>query len=246
MNRRTGRFLGLTLATVALAACDDSLGLEAVEESMELDAAVLAADATLEDVAWFGAGFGFAPALTGGVGRDFSGARSVTFYDADGAEQSAFDALTTASIHIVHEMSGTVTRDAFTAEVSRTRDMTVSGLAGEETHRTWNGSGTTSMAASGAMADGTTRSHSAEGSFAFSDVVVPTPGSDPRWPVSGTITRSMTMSRVGPNGTVTRDVSVVITFDGTSVASAVVNGVEHQIDLSAQAGRSPLRRGMGG
>ena len=73
-------------------------------------------------------------------------------------------------------------------------------------------------------------------------IVVPVPGSDSRWPLSGTITRSMTVVRSGPNGESTRAVEVVVTFNGTSMVSAVVNGEAIDIDLSARDGRSPLHR----
>ncbi len=75
----------------------------------------------------------------------------------------------------------------------------------------------------------------------YEDVVVPIPGSDPRWPVSGTITRSMTAVRSGSDGEQTRSVVIVITFDGTATAMALVNGEVMEIDLSARDGRNPLR-----
>jgi len=80
------------------------------------------------------------------------------------------------------------------------------------------------------------------GTFAYHSVVVPIPGSDPRFPVSGTITRSMTATRTTSDGTVTRSVEIVITFDGTSIAQAIINGEPMEIDLSAREGRNPLRR----
>ena len=189
------------------------------------------------------------PGRPGGPGAfqgELSGTRAVSFYDAAGVEQAAYDETTTASVHVLHDVEGSIERDRFSAEISREREMVVTGLEGEETHRTWNGSGSSSMLRSGVLEDGTERSHAAEGSFAFTDVVVPVPGSADRWPVSGTISRSMVMTRTGPDGSVTREVEIEITFDGTSIASAVVNGEVMEIDLAARDRQHPMRRRPGG
>ena len=253
------------LALVAgLAACDDGTGVESLDDQLAVDAALLAADATLEEVAMFREPLGFEglfvpgvddppephrPGRPGGPGSfegEFSGTRAVSFYDASGVEQDAFDALTTETVHVLHDVEGSVVRDRFIAEIARSREMIASGLEGEETQRTWNGSGTSAMSRSGVLEDGTERSHSAEGSFTFTDVVVPIPGSEDRWPISGTIERNMVMTRTGPDGTVTREFDIVITFDGTEIVSAIVNGEATEIDLSAREGRHPLRRRPGG
>lgn len=263
MNRATRALRGtmFLFAGLGLAACDDATGLDGLEDDMVLDAAILAADATVEEVTMWSQplGYGGAPAQSiaasshmgagrpGGDGNwdgEFSGTRSVTFFDENGDEQDAYDALTTESINFVREIAGSINRSGFSAEVERNRDMTVSGMLGEETTRTWNGFGSSSVARSGVKDDGTERSHSVEGTFTFEDVVVPIPGSDPRYPLSGTITRSMTVTRTGPDGTVTREVEIVITFDGSSIAVAVVNGETMEIDLS-ERDRNPLRRRRG-
>jgi len=262
-RRQWAPFAALALvATVA--ACDDGTGVESLDDQMAVDAAVLAADATLEEVAMFHEPIGFEglfipgvderpdrprPGRPGGPGSfetEMSGTRAVSFYDAAGLEQDEHDALTTESVHILHDVAGSIVRERFTAEIQRSREMIASGLEGEETHRTWNGVGSSSMARSGVREDGIERSHSAEGSFTFTDVVVPVPGSESRWPVSGVIEREMVMTRTGPDGSETRDFDIVITFDGTEIASAVVNGEVVEIDLSAREGRHPLRRRPGG
>ena len=258
--------LALAVVATALAACEDGTGIESVEDQMTIDAALLAADATLEEVAMFREPVGFhgmhipgvdevpehrrRPGRPGGPGSfqgELSGTRAVSFFDAAGIEQDEYDEATTASVHILHDVEGSVERDRFSAEISREREMVVTGLEGDETHRTWNGSGASSMLRSGVMEDGTERSHSAEGAFTFTDVVVPIPGSDEeRWPISGTISRSMTMTRTGPDGSVTRDVEIEISFDGSSIATAVVNGEVMEIDLTARDRQHPMRRRHGG
>ncbi len=222
---------------------------DAIDEQLLIDMALVAADATLEDVALWSQPFGFgqpaaapAPARPGGSGGfTFSGSRSVTFYDEGGVEQEGYDPLTTASIHIVHEVLGEASRDGWSATVYRERDKTVSGLLGEETTRTWNGTGGEEITRSRHLDDGTQRSYEASGTVEYEEVVVPIPGSDPRWPLSGTIRRTMTVTRSGPDGETTRTVEIVITFDGTSIASLVVNGELREIDLAARDGASPLR-----
>ena len=87
-------------AALALAGCEQATGPEADDEAFLEDMALVAADAALEDVALMTGVFGFgslspaaaAPGVPGGghgLGRALSGTRSVTFYDATGAEHPA-------------------------------------------------------------------------------------------------------------------------------------------------------------
>jgi hypothetical protein len=266
MRTKTKKFLlpgAAAMAVVALGACKDSAG-PAVDDNLLLNAAVVAADATLEDVTLTTTPFGFGqqgvsvqgmgmgehmglPGGAWGIGGSRSGTREVTFYDADGNEQDHYDPLTTASIHVVFEVSGEVTRDTWSASVDRTRDMTISGLEGQETTRTFNGSGEETVSRSRTTSDGAERSFDMSGSFSIEDLVVPVPGSENRWPLSGTITRDLTVTVVnGPNGDETKTVRVVVTFDGTSTATAVINGETTQIDLTTKSGRFPFHGGRFG
>jgi hypothetical protein len=246
-TQRTGLAMAMGLL---VAGCSDSTAPDAFADEIDYDMAIVAADATLEDVAMWSQPFDFAhavPAPGRPGGRDgwageLSGTRAVTFSDIDGVEQTAYDALTTDLIHIVHEIEGEVTRDGWTVTVHRERDKTVSGLAGTETHRTWNGTGSEEITRTGFTLEGSERSYEAVGTFAYEDVVVPIPGSTPPYPISGTITRHLTVTVMGPAGTRTRDVDVVIEFDGTSNATATVNGETRVIDLTTADGRLPLRR----
>jgi hypothetical protein len=249
--------IGLLAAALAVGACQDSTTPE-LDDAFLMDVALLAADATLEDVTLWAQPFGFGSAsvsssedgtyahgLPGGHGGwfgTFSGTRSVTFFDEEGNEQAAYDPLRTASIHILHEIMGEVTRDGWSASVHRMRDKTVSGLAGEETHRTWNGTGSEEISRSRHLDDGAEHSYSSTGTVEYESVVVPIPGSDPPWPISGTIRRTMTVVRSGPDGEVTRTFAIEITFDGTAIATAVINGEVVEIDLSTRTGDNPVRR----
>ena len=257
---------GLALATtLGLGACGDgSTGPQLLDQALSLNAAMVAADATLEDITLARAPLGFVHGGMGlgpgggmgpagrpggemGIGGSLSGTRSVTFYDAAGKEQAAYDSLTTARIHLVLDIAGDVERGVWSGSVKRTRDMTVTGLAGVETTRTVNGTGSEDVQRSRTLDDGTEASFDMEGSFTQESVVVPVPGSAKRYPLSGKITRKMKVSVVnGPKGDETRDVTVVITFDGDNTATAVVNGEAHEIDLDARPGAFPFRDGMGG
>ncbi len=251
------------LAALTLAGCGDSTGPE-LDPGLLQNAAVMVADATIEDVNLVTSPFGFgalgAPAMgpeggqgvgelggRRGIGGSFSGTRTVTFYDASGAEQDGYDRLTTAEIHVLLDLAGDMTRGPWSAGIQRTRDMTVSGLVGEETTRTFNGGGSETVSRSRVLDDGTEATHDMSGTFTYQDVVVPVPGSESRWPLSGTIHRTLEVNVVnGPNGDVSRTLDVTVTFDGDSTATAVIDGETVEIDLSTRWGGFPIRSGRFG
>ena len=79
------------------------------------------------------------------------------------------------------------------------------------------------------------RSYNLVGSSTITDVVMPVRASDGGngWPVSGTITRTCTITVTsGPNAGKTDDPHVTITFNGTSTPTANINGNEFTIDLA--------------
>lgn len=235
--------LGLTaLSVLALAACSDTAGPgaadSAFEELVTLDVAMVAADGALESLAAIQQSFG------GAVGvAPMTGTRTVTFFDVDGNEQDAFDELTTATIHFVSEASGEVERATWSATMSRTRDMTITGLEGEETTRTANGSGTMAVTRSRHTDDSGTRTHEMTGTSLVVNVVHGVPREDNPYPLSGSITMDMTVNITnGPDGDVTRTRTVVITFNGTQFASMTVDGESFEVDLSTRSGGHPFRR----
>jgi hypothetical protein len=250
MTRHLDAILRLAVFALALGvgACAESTAPRSGDEALLADLAIVAADATLEDVALWRLPLGFSPGLApappgGGSGWPgaFSVTRRVTFYDADGVEQNAYHPLRTDVIRILYEVLGKVTRENWSASVHRLRELEVSGLAGTETRRTWNGSGSEEVSRKATLADGV-RSYDAVGSFTYQDVVVPVFGTEPRYPVSGTITRKMTVTRSGLLGERTRTVDIVITFDGDSTATAVIDGKTVEIDLTTPPGRLPFWR----
>lgn len=177
--------------------------------------------------------------------------RTLTYYDAAGKEMAAYDALQTASVKIVAQVGGSVTREtakgAWSAEVERNRTMTVSGLQGDEQKRTWNGTGTFSVART-VVREETTRSYEIAGTLKVTGVEVPRSNNESkdRWPLAGTIERTMTVRTTDKDGNaVTFTRKIVVTFDGTQFASATVTRRDgstetFQIDLAARrVGRKP-------
>ena len=252
----------LILVAGVVGACDNTAGLESIEDLALRDMALVAADETLEIVNTWGQpySFGGAPAATAampgiggfgqpggrlGLGAEGSGTVSETFYDENGVEQADYDELTTERIDVEVIVEGEVARDDWSASVYRERQMTITGLLGEETHRTHNGTGSMETHGSHHTDDGD-REYDMTGSVTYTDVVIPIPGSDPQYPVAGTISREMTGTRTDSEGTETREMTMTITFDGDETAIAVVTGEEYELDLSTQEGRRPWRGRFGG
>lgn len=234
--------LGVSVA----GACSDASGPEdsLAEALLTRDVAMVAADAALEDLADMG------QLMVGGVlpapPEDGTGSftRTVTFYDAAGIEQPSHDPVTTASIHMVMDGTREFSRDSWTASGTRERDLTITGLEGEEITRTVNGTGSgTLIRSSHADTDGA-RTYDMFTNSVIENVVHPVPRTDESWPLSGTITREITVTVTdGPDGDVTRSRTVVITFDGTNWAQmAVVGGDSFEVDLSTRSGRHPFRK----
>jgi len=172
------------------------------------------------------------PAITSGgltLNRDYA------FYDANSAAQSAYDASLTASANFHVSVTGTHTVDNGQDVVNRDRSLTVSGLAGAETSRTWNGTGTRADNGYRTVGD-VKRSYSVNDNVTISNVVVSLPRSSNPWPISGTITRqisgtaTVTKTDVSKTFSVTR--TVTITFNGTQYATVSVGGNTYTLDLS--------------
>ena len=75
------------------------------------------------------------------------------------------------------------------------------------------------------------------------DVIHPVPRTEDAWPLSGTITRDVTINVInGPDGDVTKSRTVVITFNGTNLATMTVGGETFEVDMSTRSGRHPFRK----
>ncbi len=166
------------------------------------------------------------------ITRDITIERSYAFYDAANAPMPDYDPLLTASVNIRTHLEGERTQPNWSASVERDRDMTATGLLGLETQRTWNGTGSSEVRHSRHTENGPNRTYEASCTVEVDDVVVPVPRGDEPWPLSGTVTRSCTVTFVGgprDGQTVTR--TGVLTFNGTQFATLTLGGETYQIDL---------------
>lgn len=247
------RFRAIALLVAGAACSSEPAGLEltpVADLAISRDIATQSADAVGEDVELMGGpvgqfGFGFAAGASAEDDAPFRCGthtratlrivRTCTFKDAAGATQTGYDPVTTASAAIHAEVTGQIIRDNWSAEVERVRNLTVTGLAGAETSRTWNGTGTSRSTRSRHSEDRETRTFDASCSSTQTNVVVNLPRTENRWPASGTITRSCTITITGgPNDgkTVTRNVT--ITFNGTQLVPIQVNGKTFVLDLKTR------------
>jgi hypothetical protein len=261
MMRTLSRRLAWTAALMTvLSACSDSPTAPAFDaaELASADIAALAGDGTFEDVSAMRHHQGaFAPfpgplprfgvwtndcAYDAGTEaficptRSNAGVthtRSYRLFDAGGASQSAYDAITTASASFTSSTSGSATRQGFSATYTRQRAFTVSGLAGDEATHTWNGTGSASHSRTQHADGGLTRSYGMTASTTVTAVVLPFPPAADAWPLSGTIVRQVTFSREGARGP-GRDGArtVTVTFNGTQFVPMTVNDRAFTLDLA--------------
>lgn len=241
------------VAGLALAACDSGTAPDADLGDLNLAVATVAAEATLDDVesmalqAW---GVPLGDIVTGpgahhpmAPGDALEHSRTVTFYDESGTVMEAYDPFLTERIDISVEIAGSLERPMWSGEVERHRDVSVTGLADEETERTWNGTGSDEHSSVRMIEDGDMERHF-ESQSSIENVVVALPRSENPWPIAGSITRQVEVAVInGPQGDVTRERTVVITFDGTQYATLMVDGEEFEMDLADRQGRRPHRRG---
>jgi len=164
--------------------------------------------------------------------------RSYAFWDAANAVQQAYDGATTATANVQTSLVGTRSGDNWSGSVDRGKDFTATGLAGAETQRTWNGTGHDKVNRSRITESGETRTYDLDCSVTVKDVVVPVPTSatgGPRFPISGSITRSCTITFVGGarDGTTVQR-TVVVTFNGNATATLQVGDKTFTIDLTTR------------
>jgi hypothetical protein len=158
--------------------------------------------------------------------------REVTFFDAEGNEQpEGFDAATTDAIHLVVSAEGTRERSYWIATMKRSRDMWLTELLTDAHHL--NGEGHSEVYRSGNPQDGVERTFDMTVDVHWDDVVHLQPRSEHPYPESGSITREIFVE-VTKDGEVVggKDVTTVITFNGTQYVTMTVDGEEIEIDLA--------------
>ena len=159
-------------------------------------------------------------------------------YFAGGRTQPSYDAAATDSINFQWTLGGTLTGAAGTAWLDHERSLTVSGLAGTETQRSWSGLGTRTDSAL-VTGDRGTRKTRIVASSSVDKVVFRLPRSTYPYPQSGTITHDVAITSTldGGSGSTSRSATrhVVVTFDGTRTASMVVGTTQCTLDLVTRA-----------
>jgi hypothetical protein len=181
-----------------------------------------------------GVGRFLCPAITGTDGLTLE--RSYGVY-AGGTTQSSYSATATDSINFQTHLSGALTRNGRTAWINHTRTLTVSGMAGAETQRTWNGTGVRSDSAHVTEA-AVARRTKLQSIDVISSVVYRLPRSTNPYPLSGTITHDVTVSATvdRASGQSTRSATrhVVVTFNGTGTASMTIGTKSCTLDLTTR------------
>lgn len=239
---------------VLAAACSDESTSPVNDAMLNSDVAAITAEAVGQDVEFMhGPGGQWGLGIWGNPGRfdctSYTGEhvtleRTCTFLDGSGAEQDAYDALTTASASLHVSLTGSFERDDWGSKsFSRVRDVTVTGLEGEETSRTWNGTSSGMLTGVRMHREGETVQMDVTSAGSITDLVVPVPRTATSWPLSGTIAYMVTVSFTGGehNGE-SRTLDVSVTFDGTQYATLTVNGETFTIDLASRR----CHRGDGG
>lgn len=185
-------------------------------------------------------------------GRDVT--RSYAFLDAAGNTQAAYDEATTAAINFESAVTESHTGpNGSTNTAEHARSLTASGLEGAETSWTWNGSGSGEahregppprLPRAGSSTTTTNVVVDMTMSSAINNVVVPMPRTAGSWPISGSITETITATFTGgPNDGQTKTRTITITFNGTQYA-ALDNGTETiTIDLADRGRQGPPNQG---
>ena len=164
--------------------------------------------------------------------------RSAAYKDGTGGVQTAFDSLTTNTINIRVNVSGTkVRRDNDTSVVEHHSDRTVAGLAPGSTQRTVNG---TSAGTENITGSNTTGAFTALRTIGdtITGVVIPVQSSGPAFPTAGTVIRSaqVTLTYAGQSPT-TSTRREVITYNGSSAATVTItrDGVTQTCTLAPRS-----------
>ncbi|HEX2780114.1 MAG TPA: hypothetical protein VHM30_11475 [Gemmatimonadaceae bacterium] len=267
MSPRTWTRVGSAALVALVAACADSTSPNSrvTDAMMTRDAASDAGEAASLDVAQMATGEADAglpslvaaqsssttctysaatgrfacPTITTAEGLTLN--RSYAYYGG-GAAQSAYSATTTDSINFQWTLKGTLQGAGRTAWLDHNRSLTVSGLAGAETQRSWSGSGVRTDS-SVATADGRTRRSKLIATSTVNQVVFKLPRSTYPYPQSGSITHDVTVTSAfeGAAGSTTRTGTrhVVVTFNGTRTASVVIGSTSCTLDLPTRVVSCP-------
>jgi hypothetical protein len=149
---------------------------------------------------------------------------SFAFSDEAGVAQAKFDSLTTNSVNVKTDVSGTRSRHdgKITSTLTHTSDRTISGLAAGKTERTVNGTAKAHEEINGTR-DSVSFTAVRNAADTTTGLVIPIVDGRPTIPSAGTVIRTMSVSITPAGGTATnRSRREEVTFDGTNVVRVKV------------------------
>jgi hypothetical protein len=245
---QSGLALAIGVSLAFGAACNDANDPLGETGQLNLDVATYIADMTADDLAMFDLHMeGIMGPMLGPPPRpprfeDLTVTRDVTFYAYDEGSD-VYDADATDSLHIVMHMEGSHTRTGergtLSVDVNRDRDMWLTGLYGAEVEHIWNGTGA-ELSRSVHTDDQGEREYTMSSSSQVEDLVIGLPREENRWPLSGTVTRVISVEGVNREGeAISHERTGILTFNGTQFATLTVDGEAFEVDL---ANRDPKRR----
>lgn len=147
--------------------------------------------------------------------------RSYAFYTVAGTAQPARDSLT-RSVNTQVSVKGTTTTPRGAMTVDRSSSVTVSGLARDAATHTLNGTETGTTSGTVTTDQGASATVNEVFSSITANVVVPKPFSATSWPLSGTTTRSSTLTVTRSGATRSSVATEQATYNGTSVIPVVL------------------------
>ena len=183
---------------------------------------------------------------TGGREGTLQVTRTVSFFDAAGVAQTQYNASTTARINFGVQVSGSTSGDQFTSTVQRARTQSVTGLAGAETQRTWNGNGSGTTTSTFTAAAGT-RTVSLVESDTTTNVVWVVAPTRSAYPASGRVVRRLNATTTlsgDRTGSFTATRRVQVDFNGTAQVPLQVSAVTRRgttVELTCQLDLSTRR-----
>ncbi|MGI9076677.1 MAG: hypothetical protein ACR2G6_05005 [Gemmatimonadaceae bacterium] len=151
-------------------------------------------------------------------------------YDALGASQMTYNDITTASAQVWYKAFGNLVNPTGAADIDRVRTLTVNGLSGTESQRTFGGSGTDQ--ASGTITGSPGKTYVLSDTTIAPNVVYGIPLALNVWPRSGTLTTKSQLNVTELGVTTTTNKSVVITFNGTRLVNMDVGSTGFTLDLA--------------
>ena len=156
--------------------------------------------------------------------RGFTVKSAFVFKDVAGTAQPKFDTLTTNSVNVKIDVSGTKTRNegATTATVQHSSDRTVEGLAPGKTERKVNGVAQAHESVTGTR-DDVKFTAVRDANDTTTNLVIPIVDGHPTIPSAGKVVRNMKVVITPEGGTAsTKTRREEITFDGTNVISVKI------------------------